>query len=79
MDISLEFEKLRVELDGGEQHIVWRRGEGRPQPSHLDVTGPHLVQGCKPGKTFAHVFTPEQEAALIGGGHIKIEGDQPHG
>jgi len=36
------------------------------------VVGPHLVLGTKRGKTFTHVFTPEQEAALIEGGHITL-------
>lgn len=36
------------------------------------VVGPCEVAGTKPGKTFAHIYTPEHEAALIEGGHIKI-------
>lgn len=35
------------------------------------VTGPRQVCGAAPGEEFTHVFTPEQEAALIEGGHIK--------
>lgn len=36
------------------------------------VVGPCQVAGTKPGKTFAHIYTPEHEAALIEGGHIQI-------
>lgn len=43
------------------------------KPTVYKVIGPHRVQGTDPGKTFVHLYTPEQEAALIEGGHITRE------
>lgn len=36
------------------------------------VVGKRTVRDTKPGKTFTALFTPEQEAALIEAGHIKV-------
>ena len=36
------------------------------------VTGDSTVAGHEKGDTFQYEFTPEQEAALVEGGHIEL-------
>jgi hypothetical protein len=63
-------------IDAIQQRVDEHARATEPEPTKLEartyeVTGPHMVHGCTPGGTFTHVFTPEQEAALVWGGHIK--------
>ena len=37
------------------------------------VVGPRSVRGTRPGRKFRAVLPPEQEKALLSGGHISIE------
>lgn len=41
------------------------------EPRTYKVIGPHRVNGTNPGGTFTALLSPEQEAALIEGGHIR--------